>query len=120
MQDTSGERLLWRTMERLDVVESLLLKPGPSGLGDLVENLEESWRELCALELAVRAGTGKPAGRAELEDVRGRLSRLAMLLDHARQMVDGWQAAGAGTYRGDGSSTVAGQGVVGCRVDKEG
>ena len=120
MKDTSGERLLWRTMERLDAAESLLLKPGPSGLGDLVKNLEESCGELSALELAVRTGCGMLAGRAELEEVRGKVSRLAMLLDHARGMVDGWQMAGSGTYCEDGSSTVASLGMVGCRLDKEG
>jgi hypothetical protein len=72
MSEASGERLLWRIVERLDAAERQLLKPEPAGLGVLQENLEECWRELCAVELAVRAGAGATGYRAELEVVRGR------------------------------------------------
>jgi len=108
MREASGERLLWRTLERLDEVERLLLNPEPSGLGALVENLEACWGELCAAERQVCAdqdsGAGGRAWRVELEEVRGRVSRLAMLLDHARAMVWGWQRASGGV--GDGSGGV--------------
>ncbi|HEY3440839.1 MAG TPA: hypothetical protein VGK29_08815 [Paludibaculum sp.] len=100
MKEASGERLLWRTLERLDEAERLLLNPEPSGLGALVENLEACWGELCTVERQVRAdnecGGGGRAWRAELEEVRVRVSRLAMLLDHARSMVWGWQSASGG------------------------
>lgn len=119
MEEASGERLLRRTNERLDDVERLLLKPEPAGLGALVENLEVSWRELCALELAVRRGGVTPGLRVELEEVRGRVSRLAMLLEHARRMVDGWQMAVEGVYGGDGRPAAEGRGALG-RLDEEG
>lgn len=104
MREASGERLLRRTLERLDEVERLLLNPEPTGLGALVENLEACWGELCAAERRARAGGGSEAGgrgwraelEAELEEVRGRVSRLAMLLDHARTMVSGWQNVSGG------------------------
>lgn len=119
MRNASGERLLWRTMERLDDVERLLLKPRPSGLGALVDNLEGCWRDLCAVELAVATGAEASCRRAGLEEVRGRVSRVAMLLDHAREMVCGWQMASDGAYGSDGSSTASSPGVV-RRLDEEG
>lgn len=119
MSETSGERLLWRTTQRLDEVERLLLKPEPSGLGALVENLEECWRELCAAEHKVRAGGTAPGWRAELEEVRGRVSRLAMLLDHARAMVGGWQMSSEGGYGVDGGAVPAGPREL-ARLNEEG
>ncbi len=119
MREASGERLLWRAMERLDAAERQLLKPEPSGLGVLQENLEECWRELCAVGLAVRAGAGASGWRTELEEVRGRVSHLAMLLDHAWSMVSGCQMESEGVYRKDGSAAAAGRGLA-RRLDEEG
>src|SRR5512145_2252300 len=119
MSEASGERLLWRAMEQLDAAERQLLKPEPSGLGVLLENLEECWRELCAVEAAVRAGAGATGWQTKLKTVRGRVSRVAVLLDHARNMVNGSQMAGEGAYRRDGSAAAAGR-IVGRRLDEEG
>jgi hypothetical protein len=106
-------------MERLGAAERQLLKPEPSGLGVLQENLEECWRELCAVEMAVRAGAGAAGWRAELEEVRGRASGLAMLLDHAWSMVSGCRTACEGVYGADGSAAAAGGSVV-RGLDEEG
>ena len=119
MRDASSERLLWRTMERLDAVERLLLNPEPSGLGALVENLDACWGELCAMEHAVRAGGATSGWRAELEEVRARVSRLSMLLDHARAMVSGWQMVSGGAYGENGVLNPV-DGAVLRRVDEEG
>ncbi len=121
MSNAGGGCPLRRTLERLDGVERLLMRPQASALDVLVESLEASWRDICQVELEVRGGGGTPEWRAELEAVRGRVNRLSILLEQAQSMVGGSPRAQGSLYGGDGTWVVPGAGAGAVRrVNEEG
>ena len=119
MSEWSGQSQLRQTMSRMDDAELLLLKPQRSGLGALAENLEASWRDLCAMELAVRGGADTIGWRGEFAELRARVRRVAILLEHARGIVGGCQIARSGAYGEDGIGTAPGKSIA-LRLDEEG
>ena len=94
---------LWRTTQRLDEVGRLLLKPEPSGLGALVGVQKVLARAVCGGAQGARGwNCAGLAGGARRGASAG--PRLAMLLDHARAMVGGWQMSSEGGYGVDGGA----------------
>ncbi len=103
MEQTSENRLLRQIMERLDVVESLLLNPERARLGFLLENLAQCANAMLALESVVRAEGGGAELRASVEEARRRLRGLVPLIEDAGVLLEGLQAHALGGYSLEGA-----------------
>ncbi len=113
MEETSAVGLIGRIQERLDAVERHLLKPEPSGLPTLMDNLEQSAAKLAELERLARimAASDWP-GEGELprkvEGLQARVKTIEMLIESAGSLLQGWQAVALGGYSSDGQAAVLG------------